>query len=295
MRLHTLTILAVILILGCIGQQQIILKCPSGETVTDYNDCPKPTFQTGKPALVAAIRECDKSTDIDVKYACYTGAALDNNDLKTCDSIDDRWWKYFCYQKLGGDWVWGPLETTTTRLTTTTTVITSTTTTTLCGNGILDPAEECDMGQVCSGTEGVCGLTPTKPTMATCLIDEQCNWNIQTTVSGQYIMGSCNGCLGPNSKNPCRCMGVNVLNYTIIPLPAGVNATPTTTLALYHSRCQDGFCYKEAGEGINECSTSDDCRHYDCVIESGKNKCGLVRTPGTSSCTSDSQCTVSTT
>jgi hypothetical protein len=282
-------ILAVALFSGCMEGPAEGYTCDDGRKVGSLTDClwSAPTSTQDVPKQLA---ECDKFSYIEDRNACYANVGIDSGDLSVCDKLTDRYWRYVCYKKLNmSSLITEPLETTTSTVEAITTSTFAPTTTTLaCGNGMIDAGEECDIGSLCRDLDGICKIvkSPPNPDMSVCLSLGQCDWNAQEVAHGQYDMGSCIGCLGPNMTDGCKCLKANVMNKTHentgdISIVSGETIKSGT-----HKVCSEGLCRNVDGVTDNECLTDGECRHHVCE----NFKCVLIRTPGTSSCEEDASC-----
>ena len=174
-----------------------------------------------------------------------------------------------------------PTTTTTSTTSTTTTEPTTTTTTTttisLCGNGLLDPGEECDTGNLCPHADGVCAQTAEDNKIVYCLQDAACNHDTEYFTQGRaFNLGGCRACYGPKHKDMCTCTQPNALRGT----------TTTTTLSEGHYECSNGLCVRTQGPGDDECLRNIQCYHFTC--ENGD--CVMVKEPGNSTCTNNFNC-----
>jgi hypothetical protein len=194
----------------------ILSGCVGGDTNT-------PSFECFDGRMVLHPGECLALDEVHVDFGasiepchlmegegkdmCYADAAIRLSDLSVCDNIEDMGWRYICYQKLGGVWIWDSVMTSSTATSTTTTsTSTSSTMPSLCGNGVIDGGESCDIGSLCEGADGVCGIGHDSRGLVTCMVDGVCDWNNQVMASGGYDMGSCNQCYGPGHERECQCM-----------------------------------------------------------------------------------------
>jgi hypothetical protein len=306
MRLWTilLAVLALSVLCGCMSSDEEY-QCPDGTYVTTSDECPPPATTATTLDQVSRAQQCTEMDDGEYKYACYTDVAVEAGDLSICDKIkSNTWWRY-CYEKLNMSQILPPEETTTTlskleedSLTTTTT---TSTTTIPCGNGVMDPGEECDIGRICEHADGVCTISSTKSKLAVCLYNNTCYWGTQVGVNGVYDLGGCNGCYGRNSTNRCKCLGQIVINSTVADLDHGEgnvmndtvfaqsgrgDVTPTTSPVMDHKECTGGLCRKVSGKGVDSCTGDSTCRHKVC---SGL-KCTTILSPGLSECNADTDC-----
>ncbi len=291
--------LAAVVIAGCTGGEAGMFKCGDGSYVSDPLECKaaaKPKVDVEK-----ALKVCEGMRSEDM-HACYTNVAVKEGDLSVCDRIGDREWTGFCYAKLNMTSPWGEeaVEETVDAQPEATTTSTSTTVKPAdCGNGIVDDGEECDMGRVCAGSEGVCGVS-SSGLMATCQYAGKCDWSGQVGLFGEYDIGQCLGCHSPGTDYQCLCISQTVEpSNTTGKAKPGAKVTNSTSWAAgqksnyddggevaYHKECSAGRCLKTKGEGVDECADDGACRHYACT----GGRCYLFMTPGSSSCKTNEEC-----
>jgi len=292
--------LAAVLISGCIGGEGEKFRCDDGSFVSNPLECKAAAKPKADPEK--ALKVCDGLRSDD-RHACYTNVAVKDGDLSVCDRIDDREWVRFCYGKLNMTPTWvedAPEETSSTNPRTTTTSTSTTIKPIVCGNGVLDEGEDCDMGRVCAGSEGVCGIA-SSGLLATCQYAGKCDWSSQTSLAGEYDIGMCLGCYSPGTDNQCLCIGQKTIgrNTTGKKTTSGAKITNSTAWAagqksnyddggeiVYHKECSGGRCLNVKGAGANECTDDTKCRHHECTGV----RCYLVMTPGTDSCKADAEC-----
>ncbi len=241
-----------------------------------------PPFVPKGPPPTASIKvvelpKCLSIQEIEPKAMCIVLFAKHKEDPKICENILDREWKMICYRELGENSLADALTTTTVTTTSTTTTSTSTTSTSiLCGNGIIDAGEDCDVGVTCTYANGVCSHDENKR-RAICRYNETCDW--QTAISTQSIkidMGECNGCFGPTHPFGCLCIETPKLNRT----------TTTTLPDRWYYGCNEGACIVVEGNGTHECLKNSHCFHWECSGE----LCEIVTEPGNSTCQANVDC-----
>jgi hypothetical protein len=274
---------------GCVLQSGDYV-CNDGTVAPTPDACPNLNAVNTAPDVNVLLAKCDKFSDPEDRGSCYTITAIDTKDLSICDRLSDKIWKVVCYRKLNMSHLL-PVETTTTLLTTTSTVVTTTTTTTTikCGNGVIDSGEECDIGELCLGDDGVCGIIKGPQPMAVCLIGGKCDWNLQSPAREKHDMGQCNGCFGPTNESMCLCLKTPSYGQNASNNGGAIIGTADDNLE-HHLECNQGRCARVDGEGTDSCTSDDGCRHYECQVWNGNNVCGIVRTPGASTCTKDVDC-----
>ena len=275
---------------GCLSQNQPNCNPPSGDgCCLDKDgkgicDSRETTTTTEKQAKA----DCISYEDVDARSMCLIMKAQDMGNPYICDTLDEPHWKNVCYLKFN---LTERVITTTTK-TTTTRPTTQRPTTTLdpCGNGVLEPWEECDPGEVCREFDGICRITGDMLKMAVCAYQGTCDNKLQVPALGKYSLGACKGCWGPKDGKKCTCFTEQTTTTSTTVRTTIRAQTTTTTPAIYyddfHFECSDGECKRMMGKGASTCSTAAQCRHTRCL----EGRCITVDTPGKDECDSKHLC-----
>jgi hypothetical protein len=167
----------------------------------------------------------------------------------------------------------------------------STTSTTVakCGNGLIDPGEDCDIGMLCKKGDGVCAITNATKAIAACMANGSCEGSLRAAATGKYDLGGCDGCFGPKDIRGCHCIPQTLLRKTTTSTIARSPKPKTTTTLFknattvfgdYHFACNLGKCVKVDGKGTSQCMTDPQCQHKECKGA----ECVLVNGPGRDKC-----------
>jgi hypothetical protein len=160
----------------------------------------------------------------------------------------------------------------------------------VCGNGVIEGTEECDIGGGLMLAGVRYGATPDTCQMGMhCGSDCKCSEGVFTPRCGDgYISGPLQG-----ANEECDTGGR--LGSPVLP-----DTCPWPLTCSYicrceyeeeedgmHYGCSDGKCMLIAGEGYNECTYDSQCYHYEC----GDNfECVKLLFPGTDKCFVDEDC-----
>ena len=158
-----------------------------------------------------------------------------------------------------------------------------------CGNGIINPGEQCDAG----GSNGSCPAScSTSCTTNSCggLTHLACSNNACVTVAG----AGANTC---TSNADCAAATHLACSNNACVTVAGAGANTCTSnadcTAATHLACQSNSCAVVAGAGANTCTSNADCTaatHLACQ----SNSCAVVAGAGANTCTSNADCTAAT-
>ncbi len=271
-RLVLLLVASFVVMSGCFDTEDKTYTCADGKNVSNALLC-----QIRKPPMTQPGVNLDvcKNVSGEEKDTCISLIALEHGDRRICSMVESLEWRNICYLKLNATDAIVSTSIVTTTVPAPRTTRSTTSTTLLCGNGVLDEGEECDIGSMCKGMDGLCSLVGLKNDRFVCLSGETCNWNVELSASGYtYDMGSCIGCYGNSQTYECTCM------REIRPLAT------TTTLAVVSSKCDNGICVWSEVDGPVECGQNRDCFHFECEgLE-----CVMEKTPGNNTCTQSAEC-----
>jgi len=155
-----------------------------------------------------------------------------------------------------------------------------------CGNGIINPGEQCDAG----GSNGSCPAScSTSCTTNSCggLTHLACSNNACVTVAG----AGANTC---TSNADCAAATHLACSNNACVTVAGAGANTCTSnadcTAATHLACSNNACVTVAGAGANTCTSNADCTaatHLACQ----SNSCAVVAGAGANTCTSNADCT----